>query len=511
MKTASALSVARMPAAATSLRLPRWERTSSVTRTPGSRLPPPISIACGLITLPATRDTRTRPVPRRLSPYQQRLRALTATAASSTQINLAWTDNSNNEDGFRIERCQGAGCSNFTEIATVGANVVSYQNTGLTAATTYQYRVRAYNTAGNSGYSNTASATTTVTLPAAPSSLTATAASSTQINLAWTDNSNNEDGFSIERCQDAGCSNFAEIATVGANVVSYQNTGLTAATTYQYRVRAYNTAGNSGYSNTASATTTVTLPAAPSALTATAASSTQINLAWTDNSNNEDGFSIERCQDAGCSTFTEIATVAANVVSYQNTGLTAATTYQYRVRAYNTAGNSAFSNTASATPPSLLVAPANLIATAVSSTQIDLAWADNSDNENGFRIARCQNAGCTNFVEIATVGAGVTSFNNTGLVASTTYRYQVRAFNADGNSPYSNISQATTQPPPAPAAPNTLTATAASSTQINLSWTDNSNNEDGFRIERCQDTGCTTLPRLRPWAPTLPATTIQPC
>ena len=65
--------------------------------------------------------------------YPQRLSALSATAASSTQINLAWTDNSNNEDGFRIERCQDAGCSTFTEIATVGANVVSYQNTGLTA------------------------------------------------------------------------------------------------------------------------------------------------------------------------------------------------------------------------------------------------------------------------------------------------------------------------------------------------------------------------------------------
>ena len=81
-------------------------------------------------------------------------------------------------------------------------------------------------------------------------------------------------------------------------------------------------------------------------------------------------------------------------------------------------------------------------------------WTDNSNNEDGFRIERCQDAGCSTFVEIATVGAGVTSYNNTGLVASTTYRYQVRAFNAGGNSPYSNISPATTTPPPAPAAPS---------------------------------------------------------
>src|SRR4029450_6618698 len=190
---------------------------------------------------------------------------------------------------------------------TVGPNVVSYQNTGLTAATTYQYRVRAYNGGGNSAYSNNSSATT-ITLPAALSSLTATAASGTQINLAWTDNSNNEDGFRVERCQGAGCSNFTEIATVGPNVVSYQNTGLTAGTTYQYQVRAYNTAGNSAYSNTGSATT-ISLPAAPSSVTATAATRTEISLAWTDNSSNEDGFRVERCQGAGCSNFTEIATV----------------------------------------------------------------------------------------------------------------------------------------------------------------------------------------------------------
>src|SRR5207237_9955507 len=83
---------------------------------------------------------------------------------------------------FRIERCQGAGCATFAEIATVGANVVSYSNTGLTAATTYQYRVRAYNTGGNSAYSTTALDTHLTMAPPPPPSLTAMAASSTPIN-----------------------------------------------------------------------------------------------------------------------------------------------------------------------------------------------------------------------------------------------------------------------------------------------------------------------------------------
>jgi hypothetical protein len=180
---------------------------------------------------------------------------LSATAASSNQINLTWTDNSNNEDGFRIERKTGAG-GTYAQIAQVAAGVTSYQNTGLSATTTYYYRVRAYNAVGNSAYSNEASATTPgATVPSAPSGLSATAASSNQINLTWTDNSNNEDGFRIERKTGAG-GTYAEIATVGAGVTTYQNTGLAASTTYYYRVRAYNAAGNSSYSNEANATTT---------------------------------------------------------------------------------------------------------------------------------------------------------------------------------------------------------------------------------------------------------------
>jgi PKD repeat protein len=86
--------------------------------------------------------------------------ALSATAISRDQISLTLTDNSSNEDGFKIERCAGATCSNFRQIATVGANAASYSNSGLKRNTTYRYRIRAYNSAGNSPYSNVVSAKT---------------------------------------------------------------------------------------------------------------------------------------------------------------------------------------------------------------------------------------------------------------------------------------------------------------------------------------------------------------
>ena len=183
------------------------------------------------------------------------------------------------------------------------------------------------------------------------------------------------------------------------------------------------------------------VPAAPSNLTATTVSSSQINLAWTDNANNENGFKVEQSTDG--TTFVQVAMLGSNAVSFSATSLSPSTTYSYRVVSFNDAGNSQFSNTASATtsaaPPALPAAPSGLSAAVVSRTQINLSWTDNSGNESGFRIERCRNQTCTNFVQIAQVGANVTTFADTGLTKNTAYYYRLRAFNAGGNSAYSNV------------------------------------------------------------------------
>jgi subtilisin family serine protease len=182
---------------------------------------------------------------------------LTASAVSQSQINLDWADNSSNESGFKIERCEGAECSSFSRIAAVGANVGTYMDGGRTANTTYLYRVRASNGGGNSDYSNVAEATTPPPPPppAAPSNLTASALSWSQIDLAWTHQGSDEDGFTIERCQGAGCSSFNQIATVGPDVLAYSDGGRMENTTYRYRLGAFNSTGPSEYSNLAQAST----------------------------------------------------------------------------------------------------------------------------------------------------------------------------------------------------------------------------------------------------------------
>src|SRR6185503_10433108 len=193
------------------------------------------------------------------------------------------------------------------------------------------------------------------------------------------DTATNEDGFRIERAAGGGA--FGQVATVGPNSTTYTDNGLTADTAYSYQVRAYNSVGDSGYSNIASATTLTpppTAPAPPTGLGATAISSSVIDLTWADAATNEDGFKIERAAGAGA--FSQVATVGPNSTTYTDSGLTPDTAYSYQVRAYNSVGDSSYSNTASATtltpPPTAPAPPTGLGAIAVSSSVIDLTWAD---------------------------------------------------------------------------------------------------------------------------------------
>jgi len=122
-------------------------------------------------------------------------------------------------------------------------------------------------------------------------------------------------------------------------------------------------------------------------------------------------------------------------------------TYAARLTVTDNQGTSNFTTTTiqvNVNPGTLPAAPTNLVATAISKTQINLAWTDNSAHEDGFKIERCSGASCANFSQIATVSGNIKNFSNTGLKRNTTYRYRVRAFNASGNSAYSNIAGAKT-------------------------------------------------------------------
>src|SRR6185503_9224522 len=164
---------------------------------------------------------------------------LAGTAASATQVDLTCTASTDNVavTNYLIERCTGVGCTTFAQVGT--SATASFNNTGLTASTTYLYRVRATDAAANlSGYSNTATAVTPAATdtqaPTAPSGLAGTAASATQVNLTWTASTDNVavTNYLVERCTGVGCTTFAQVGT--SATASFNNTGLTASTTYLY-------------------------------------------------------------------------------------------------------------------------------------------------------------------------------------------------------------------------------------------------------------------------------------
>lgn len=291
--------------------------------------------------------------------------------------------------------------------------------------------------------------------PLTPVKVRVTSEGATSLTLTFFDQANDEQGFRIERAAalEGPYDEIADLATpngVLVGDVSFTDAGLSAGSTYFYRVSAYNTQGQSVPSIWAQASTLTTTLAAPTGLAATAVSATQINLTWADNSTDETGFRVERATNntftAGLASFD----LAAGTTSFSNSGLLPETTYYYRVFAVGAAGGiSSPSNTASATtlaaPPN---APSNLAVTGVTQTSVALRWNDNSANETGFYLERCLGSctsGSTGWARIATPGANTTSYTDPGLARKTTYSYRVQAHNGTGASSYSNIVKAKTR------------------------------------------------------------------
>lgn len=191
---------------------------------------------------------------------------LNVATPSPAQASLTWTDNAAGEDGYKVEREATGG--SFSQISTLGANASSFTDNGLADGVSYTYRVRAFSSVpvppgssieADSDYSN--QATVSVSL-SPPSGLTATAVTASSVTLTWTNNSQAAQGVRIQRKSPGG--DFADIGTVGPDVATFTDTGLSPSTTYSYRVAAFSSsAGNSEFSNSVAATTSSAQPPSP--------------------------------------------------------------------------------------------------------------------------------------------------------------------------------------------------------------------------------------------------------
>jgi chitodextrinase len=285
------------------------------------------------VTTPAPPDTQAPTPPSDLS----------ATASSPTQVDLSWTASNDNVGvtGYEVFR-------NGTYLAT--ATFTSFSDTTASASTPYTYEVRALDAAGNrSGFSNSAVVITPAPpdteAPSAPTNLTGIAASPTQVDLSWTASTDNVGVAGYEVYRDGSL-----LATTTGTGTGYSDTSASPSSTHTYRVRALDAAGNhSGFSNTATVTTPAPPdtepPTVPANLTATASGPTQIDVAWNASTDNVAVAQYEVYRDG-------VSLGAASGIGYVDTTVSEATTYSYRVRASDTAGNnSGLSDPATVTTP----------------------------------------------------------------------------------------------------------------------------------------------------------------
>jgi fibronectin type 3 domain-containing protein len=363
--------------------------------------------------------------------------SLTADGVSPNQIHLTWQDSAENESGFIVERSSGG--ATFAPLVTVGVNVTDYLDSGLTAGTTYFYRVRATNAIGDSATTPVVSGTTLMPLSAswldgdignpAPAGSTTFSNGTFTVTAGGSDIWNTSDAFHYVYQPLTGD------GTIVAHVASLQNTDPWAKAGVMIR--------ESLDPSSAHASMFVT-PGNGAAF--------QGRLATGDDSTTTPGPSIQApywvelvrtnnaftgLVSADGAHFTPVGTYVVPMAANVFIGL-ALTSHNNGV--LNT---STFDNVAVSVPtPEPPAAPSDLAAAAIAANQINLAWQDHANDETGFAIE--QSTDGTNFTPIGTAAANATTFTVAGLEPVATCTFRVRARNSKGDSTYSNTASATT-------------------------------------------------------------------
>jgi chitodextrinase/predicted esterase len=461
-----------------------------------------------------------------------------AGANSTNSIKISWDDRSSTETGFELYRSTSSG-NGYKLIAILPAssspNPQSYSDGNLQANVTYYYRLRSVNDSGGSAYTPEAIATTAVdvTPPSAPV-LTLGLTSRTEINLSWSGATDNVGVFEYDIYQN-------NVLITSTTQTSYRATGVVAFATYSYTVKARDLAGNPS-----TPSNQVTVGAVNAGLSysyyehANLTSTTQITTAGilvkTGVSptfsiaprNRNDGFAFIfdgyliipangsytfsiSSDDGGVLYVNNVLAVSHDGTHScsERTGSAmplSAGTYPIRCLMFSNSGGECLTvrwqgpgiskteipNTAlkdTYTPPAALTSPSNFSAAAAAFNQINLTWNDNSNNETGFEVSRALSASGP-FQVVKVTASGATSWSDNTLDPSTQYYYTIRTINANSASAAIGPVDATTNAaPPPPAAPANLAAVANTPLQVTLTWTDNSNNESGFEIQRSSQPG----------------------
>ena len=247
------------------------------------------------------------------------------TARTTSSITLSWNRNTT-ATGYKLEQYKGG---KWVQVAQINSNsATSYKVTGLTAATAYSFRIRAYKTSGNatahSGYTNL----NTITSPTNVSNVVCAARSYNSITLSWNRNTT-ATGYKLEQYKGR---KWVQVAVINSNsTTSYRVTGLTAATAYSFRIRAYKTSGNATAHSGYTKYNTLTSPTNVSSFKASRRTSSTVTLGWSKNST-ATGYKLEQYKGGK---WVQVAAVSGNKnVRCTVSKLSRNTAYRFRIRAY---------------------------------------------------------------------------------------------------------------------------------------------------------------------------------
>ena len=384
---------------------------------------------------------------------------VTATAVSSSSINVGWAD-ATNADGYRVQ--WGTTSGSYTDSAATAST--SYAINGLQENTTYYVRVAALrNGAADGTPSAETQATTFRSPPAKVTGVSAAAASDTSINVTWSAAAR-ADGYKVEWGATSG--SYTDSATTTST--SYVVSGLSANTTYYLRVVGTRTGTADGTpSDETSAVTPSPAPARVSGVSVTADDYDSITVTWSAVTS-ADGYVVQWDDDSAFTSPSDVVVASGSTVTRQITGLQEGT--QYWVRVYATRAGAADGPASSpATDTTALQAPArvtNLRARAASDVAVNLAW-DLALRAGGYRIEWGTSPGT--YTERASTAA--LAYTVTGLSAHTVYYFRVTATRSgapDGARSVERSARTNTALPPGQV--TGLSATAISDREIQATW-----------------------------------------